>query len=82
MKFTTILAIAFCVVAVSAAPHKGGNRSNKENNSHTTIKKGSQTIGSNGSTGGSKGGLLGPIDIGIGNKNENKNTATQNMNIA
>jgi hypothetical protein len=82
MKFTSILAIAFCVVAVSAAPRRGGNRHNKVNNSN---KVGTQVIdnGGNTSSGGGKG-LLGDVNIlggGIGNKETTNNKNSQNLVI-
>ncbi|CEP17272.1 hypothetical protein [Parasitella parasitica] len=92
MKFSTVLALAFLVAAVSAAPQPGrhgrhgGNKSNRENNSryednsNSGNKKIDQGIGSVGSTSnGLLGGLLGGANI-LG-KTTNTNKVGQSATI-
>lgn len=85
MKFSTVLAIVFCAVAVSAAPHHGGDSNkeknvNVEDNSNHKNKEINQSIGSVGST--NNGGLLGGLLAGgVLSETTNTNNVNQNANI-
>lgn len=97
MKFSTILAIAFCVAAVSAAPHRGHRdngdvnynhevNTNTENNGKTevNINDESKSIDQNiGDVGStSNGGLLGGLlGGGIASNSNSENNVEQNANI-
>ena len=96
MKFSTVLAIAFCVAVVSAAPHRDWNdednsnvehnknyedNRNSENNSNDQSKSIGQSLGSVGSSSG--GGLLGGGILGGGilSKTEKTNNVGQSATI-
>lgn len=97
MKFSTVLAIAFCVATVSAAPHRGHrdngdvnytyeDNTSTENNSRaeSNTNDESQTINQSiGDVGStSNGGLLGGvIGGGVLSDNESKNNVEQNASI-
>lgn len=86
MKFSTVLALAFCVAMVSAAPHRHGrhgdvnqeDNSNHENNSKNIHKTNNQSIGSVGSSGSSDGLLNNLLSGGILSKTTNNNYVSQN----